>query len=194
LLNHLPVVGTICGLGLLIFALRRRSNDLKRAALGVLVISALTAIPTYLTGEPAEGPIKELIGNSKQFIEPHEEVAGIALGGILVLGAIALVGLVWFRGERLVPSWFAAAASIGSLVVAGLLGWTANLGGQIRHSEIRPSSSPKLKFNGPMTTTKECVNRNERPATASTDAISANRDQDLRQHANAIEFAGRFRN
>ena len=146
LLNHLPVVGTVCGLGLLVFALRRRSNDLKRAALGVLVISALTAIPTYLTGEPAEGAIKELIGNSKQFVEPHEEAAGIALGGILVLGAIALVGLVWFRGERLVPSWFATTVLLGSLIVAGLLGWTANLGGQIHHSEIRPSSSSQTQI------------------------------------------------
>ena len=146
LLNHLPVVGTICGLGLLIFALRRRSNDLTRAALGVLVISALTAIPTYLTGEPAEGAIKELIGNSKQFVEPHQEAAGIALGGILVLGAIALVGLVWFRGERLVPSWFATTVLLGSLIVAGLLGWTANLGGQIHHSEIRPSSSSQTQI------------------------------------------------
>lgn len=145
LLNHLPVVGTILGLGLLIFAIWRRSNDLKRAALGVLVISALTAIPTYLTGEPAEGAVKELIGNPKQYIEPHEEVAGIALGGILVLGVTALVALIWFRGERSVPSWFVVIALIGSLVVTGLLGWTANLGGQIHHSEIRPSSSPQTQ-------------------------------------------------
>ena len=146
LLNHLPVLGTILGLGLLIFALRRHSNDLKRAALGVLLISALTAIPTYLTGEPAEGAVKELTGNSKQFIEPHEKAAGIALGGILLLGAIALVGLVWFRGERFVPSWFTGTVLLGSLIVAGLLGWTANLGGQIHHSEIRASSSPQTQI------------------------------------------------
>jgi hypothetical protein len=84
LMNHLPVVGTISGLSLLIFALQRRSNDLKRAAL--------------------------------------------------------------FRGERVVPPWFAATALIGSLVVAGLLGWTANLGGQVRHSEIRPSPSSQTQM------------------------------------------------
>lgn len=60
LLNHLPVVGTICGAGLLAFTLSRRSNDLKRAALGLLVISALVAIPAYLTGEPAEDGVKGL--------------------------------------------------------------------------------------------------------------------------------------
>ena len=146
LLNHIPLIGTFGGLGLLGFALWQRSNDLKRAALAALFISALVAIPTYLTGEPAEDGIKGLVGNSKQLIEPHEEAAGVALGGVLALGAVAVAGLVWFRGQRLVPSWFAAMTLIGSLLVAGLLSWTANLGGQIRHSEIRPSSSPQTQI------------------------------------------------
>jgi len=141
LLNHLPVVGTICGLGLLAFALWLRSNDLKRAALGLLVISALVAIPAYLTGEPAEDGVKGLPGVSKVLIEQHEEAAGVALGGVVVVGVVALTGLLWFRGKQLMPAWFGVVALMSALVVSGLLAWTANLGGQVRHTEIRSTSS-----------------------------------------------------
>ncbi len=141
LLNHLPVVGTLCGFGLLAFALWRRSTDLKRAALGVLVISALVAIPAYMTGEPAEDGVKGLPGISRALIEQHEEAAGVALGGLLTVGVAALAGLIWFRGSRLMPAWFGVITLIGALIVTGLMAWTANLGGQVRHTEIRPGAT-----------------------------------------------------
>jgi len=37
--------------------------------------------------------------------------------------------------------WFATTSLAISLVVAGLMGWTANLGGQVRHTEIRAGAS-----------------------------------------------------
>ena len=55
MLNHIPVLGTVFGLGLLVFALWRKSEELKKAALGIFLIVALLAVPVYLTGEPAEG-------------------------------------------------------------------------------------------------------------------------------------------
>ena len=41
MLNHIPVLGTAFGLGLLAFALWRRSDELKKTALGVFVLVAL---------------------------------------------------------------------------------------------------------------------------------------------------------
>jgi asparagine N-glycosylation enzyme membrane subunit Stt3 len=51
-LNHLPVVGTFFGVLLLLLALLRKSEELKRVSLGVFVLTALLALPVYFTGEP----------------------------------------------------------------------------------------------------------------------------------------------
>jgi uncharacterized membrane protein len=142
ILNHLPVLGTVFGLAILAFGLWKRSEDNKQLALGLLVITALLAIPTYLTGEPAEGAVKGLSGVAGDLIERHEEAAGVALGGVLALGLFAVVGLVAFRRQRPVATWFGVTALLGALIVSGLMAWTANLGGQVHHPEIRGPASP----------------------------------------------------
>lgn len=141
LLNHVPVLGTVLGLGLLAFGLWRRSDELIKAVLGVFVIVALTAVPVYLTGEPAEHGVKSLPGVSKPLMEQHEQAAAAAFTGVLTLGVIALAGLIWLRRGRLAPGWFGSAMLGVALIVCGLMAWTANLGGQIRHTEIRPGAS-----------------------------------------------------
>jgi hypothetical protein len=107
-------------------------------------LAALLAIPVYLTGEPAEDGVAGLPGVSKALIEQHENIAGVALGGLLDVGALALGGLIWFRGQRLLPAWFGLVTLTGALIVSGLRGWTANLRGQERHTEIRAGTSTLL--------------------------------------------------
>ena len=141
ILNHLPVLGTAFGLGLLLFGLWRRSSELKKTALGVFVIVALAAVPVYLTGEPAEDGVESLPGVSKPVIEQHEKAAGVALTGVVVLGVAALGGLICFRRGRLLPAWFSVSLLATSMIVSGLMAWTANLGGQVRHTEIRANAS-----------------------------------------------------
>lgn len=137
LLNHLPVLGTAFGIFLLLFALARRSDELKRVGLGVFVIAALTAVPTYLTGEPAEDIVERLPGISKPIIEEHEEAAEAAAAALGVLGAMSLAGLVRFRRSACLPHWLSVSSLVLALVVAGLMTRTASLGGRIHHLEIR---------------------------------------------------------
>ena len=59
----------------------------------VLVIVALAAVPVYLTGEPAEDGVKSLPDVSKDFMERHEEAAGAAFTGVVVLGVIGYFAL-----------------------------------------------------------------------------------------------------
>jgi hypothetical protein len=49
LLNHIPILGSIFGLLLLLYAILRRSDEIKKACFGVFVITALITIPVYLT-------------------------------------------------------------------------------------------------------------------------------------------------
>ena len=137
LFNHLPVLGTAFGLGILGFALWRRSQEVKQVAFGLLVVTALLAIPAYLTGEPAESVVKSLPGVSAAVIERHEEAAGVAFASLLALGVFAFVGILLFRRGRLIPVWFGVVVLVGAMAVSGLMAWTAKLGGEVRHTEIR---------------------------------------------------------
>jgi hypothetical protein len=59
----------------------------------------------------------------------------------MCFGKESVSGLVFTRRSKAVPKWFAAIALVVSLAVAGVITWTANLGGQIRHTEIRSGVS-----------------------------------------------------
>jgi uncharacterized membrane protein len=142
LLNHVPVIGTAIGLLILLMGYFRKSDELKKAALILFTLATLVAVPTYLTGEPAEEAVESLPGVTKAVIEKHEEAAVVAFTGVVVLGVLSLGGLLRYRQGRMLPPWFTSATIVASLIVCGLMAWTANLGGQIRHTEIRSSSGP----------------------------------------------------
>ena len=136
LLNHIPVVGAFFSLLLLAAAVARRSEELKKAALWALVVVAAFAIPTYLTGEPAEMVIMDLPDVTEAVVDQHQDAAKVALALVLAGGVAALAGLVVWRAKA-VPHWFAVALLAWSVAVLGVLAWTANLGGKIRHTELR---------------------------------------------------------
>ena len=144
MLNHFPVIGAILCLLLLLFALMRKSDELKRASLGGLVIISLLTIPAFLTGEPAEELVENLPGVSHALIETHEEVALVAFIALGLTGALALVGLIWSRRRTTLPTWLTVAALLLTCVSVGWMAQTANLGGEIRHTEIRAASSSTL--------------------------------------------------
>lgn len=149
LLNHLPVVGTAFTLVLLLVALAKNSAELKRVSLAFLVLVALLAVPVYLTGEPAEELVMQLEGIDESFIERHQGAAQWAFGAQVALGVLALAGLFVTRQSKPLPKWCAGALLALALLVSGLMARTANLGGQIRHPEIRASQPPAAGAHRP---------------------------------------------
>jgi uncharacterized membrane protein len=135
-LCHVPVMAILFGLGWLAFGMWRGSRDIQKAALVMFVAAAVLAVPLYLTGGTAVGVIKGLPGFSDHILERHQAAAVVTLAGCIVLGILALAGLILFRG-RAVTTWFGLLLLAGALAVGSLVIWTANLGGQTRHSEIR---------------------------------------------------------
>lgn len=140
MLNHLPVVGTVFAALLLGYALIVHSDPVKKIALGTFVLIALLAVPAYLTGEPAEEIAERLPGVTETAIEQHEEAAQIAFASSLVVGALAITGLAIFR-TKAVPRLFAVSVLALSVVAMAALAWTANLGGKVRHTELRSEAA-----------------------------------------------------
>lgn len=141
MLNHLPVLGTGFGLLLLVAGLLRKSEDLKRASLATFVLSALLAVPVFLTGEPASDVVERLPGVSEALIEAHEVAAKLSLVIIEVAGMGALAALLILRWKPKYARWSLPGVLALSLLAGGSLLHTANLGGQIRHSEIRGTAA-----------------------------------------------------
>ncbi len=133
LINHMPVIGTGCGLLLLVAGRLRKSDELTKAALVVFVLVGLVAVPTYLTGESAEEAMKSIPAVSREMVLAHDDAAAFALGGAIALGVVALGALVRVRRVR----WLVWLLLTLAIAVGGLMVYTASLGGQIRHPEIR---------------------------------------------------------
>jgi len=143
--NHLPVLGTVFGLGLLGWAVLRRNDAVQHVALGTFVVVALLALPAYFTGEPAEDVVEHVVGVAESSIEAHEAAALVALIGVEVVGLLALIALYRARAGRPTSGLATRAVLIVATVAAGLMAWTANLGGQIHHAEIRPGAAQSVQ-------------------------------------------------
>ena len=98
-----------------------------------------------LTGEPAEELVEGLPGVVDSMVEAHEESALLGTIGVVVIGVIALFGLWRLGTGKTLPQWYSTVVLIAGIIVAGLMVWIANLGGQIRHSEIRPTASASVE-------------------------------------------------
>jgi uncharacterized membrane protein len=140
-LNHLPVIGLVFSLAILLIGCSLRSETTQRVGLWMLLATALLAIPAFLTGEPAEDIAVKFPGVEKAFIEEHEDAAGMALGSAIAAGLAAVVVLFVSR-KRTIPAWGLVTALALALVSAGVMAWTAHLGGLIRHPEIRSAMAP----------------------------------------------------
>jgi hypothetical protein len=136
-LNHVPTVGAVGALGLLLLGFARRNDHLKHAALEVLFVIALLLLPVYVSGLAAHRELRSLPELSETAVRAHHDAA---LYGFAVMEFAAFVGwlALWQtrrRGEAargLVP-----AVTVLLVLALAIMGRAANLGGDIRHPEIR---------------------------------------------------------
>jgi uncharacterized membrane protein len=141
LLNHVPVIGAVLGLALLGVAFLRHSDELGKVALGAFAVLGAVSVIVFLTGEPAEELVEKLPGFSKALTERHEEAALAATIVMGIVGFLSLAGLVVFRSRAL--AWWVVPTAFGlALCATATMGYAANLGGQIRHTEIRAGAVP----------------------------------------------------
>lgn len=134
LLNHFPIIGTIAGIGIMIWGLIKKESNVQRAVLGLWVALTVITLPVMKTGEEAEETVEHIPGISKHIIHEHEEAAEFALWWMIALGAVSLVALITGRKELNKKMVYAAFAI--SLMTFSVMARTGYLGGQIRHTEI----------------------------------------------------------
>lgn len=166
LLNHVPTIGTVIGLGLILLAVVRKNDHLTRASLEVFFVIALVTIPVYLSGAAAQETIEGRPGVSTALMGRHQDAALPAFVFMEITGGIAWLGL-WHVRRRSRPAFAEAstasakasanldvaeersrarphvfAVMVLSIATLGLMARAANVGGEIRHEEIRVDQEP----------------------------------------------------
>lgn len=105
---------------------------------GIIIATAVCAIPVFLSGEEAEETVEHIAGISENLIEEHEEIAEKAIWAIEILGLLAILALfaiiknAYFEKALIIITLLTAIATFGFFIKVG------SSGGHIRHSEIRP--------------------------------------------------------
>ncbi|MFN8577221.1 MAG: hypothetical protein U0354_10225 [Candidatus Sericytochromatia bacterium] len=134
IVNHAPLFGLIFGFCLLIYFIRKRSEEVAKIAMFTFIVSAIFAVITYASGEKAEHTIETLQNIDKNIIRNHEKLAKIANIFTVSTGVISFI---WFFIKDEFKKRYVAIGIIAiCLMGIGFMSRTANTGGQIRHSEI----------------------------------------------------------
>lgn len=142
LVNHIPVFTTIFAALLVAWGMLRKSEEVLRLGLVVFVIAAIATYAVTLTGDPAEHVIAGIQGVDRRMIHAHEEAGDLANLVTAAAGVLALITLVLMGRRRGAARALAIVTMLVGLVGFGLVARAANLGGEIRHPEIRAGFVP----------------------------------------------------
>lgn len=152
LINPLPIYGLASAVLVLAAGLILRNRPAQLLALGLVVLCAASAWPTYLTGEKAYHRVYARADSDGQvWLDAHKHRAEKLIYAYYLLGVVAL-------GAALIPAkaaktaiplaWLTLLIAFASLAAGA---WIAKAGGQIRHPEFRnaPSTSGSYSFTNP---------------------------------------------
>lgn len=143
-LNHVPIIGTLIGTFILTAGLVLKNNaSVKRTGLSVLILSALFAIPVYLTGEGAEELVEKMPGVTDNIIEAHEDFGKVFLIFLEILGLLSLITFIadWTKKRISSPLYIVVLVTALGLSIFGKQ--VGSSGGEIRHTEIRNQTLPQ---------------------------------------------------
>ena len=141
LVNHAPILGALFALALLAASFIWAPDVLRRTALVVLIGTGIAGFVADQSGEPAEDAIRGFPGVKRAVIREHEEFAEKSFIAASIVGVLAIGVLVRWRRTP-IPQGVAVGALVGAAVVSGMMVYTGLLGGQVRHTEVRPGAVP----------------------------------------------------
>ena len=135
LVNHLPIIGSLFGILILLFGIIRKSEPIVNLSLLLFVIGGVFSIIASQTGESAEAYLTNLKAIDEIYLERHVAAADIANYGMIALGALALITIIFkrIRSKNYIPYIIL----LVSIAVFVLMARAGNLGGEIMHKEIR---------------------------------------------------------
>ena len=148
---HLPVV--LCPLAavfLLVAMARNEAGEpLLRLGWVLLLVAALGSLTAYYSGPSAFEQLNEQMPGGapageaariQDLVEDHAVLGRTAFVGMVLVGVLALQGLLQFLQGESPARWLRVTILVLALALSYVLVWSAHLGGQVGHPEIRGPS------------------------------------------------------
>jgi hypothetical protein len=136
IINHVPTVGSVAALGLLLLGYVRRSEHLKHVGLEVLFVIAVLTLPVYASGVAAHQEIRPIKEVSDDAVRVHQDAALIGFIVMEFAGFVAWAALWQWRRHGRAANGLVPAATVLLVLALAVMARAANLGGDIRHPEI----------------------------------------------------------
>lgn len=149
IMNHVPTVGSVAALGLLLLGYARRNEQLKHVGLEVLFVIAVLTLPVYVSGVAAHQELRAIKEVSDDAIRVHQDAALIGFIVMEFAGFVAWIALWQWRRHGRAAQGLVPVATLLLVIALAVMGRAANLGGEIRHTEIvaggvaAPAGDPK---------------------------------------------------
>lgn len=140
-LNHVPVLGTFFALVALGVSAWRRNPEFVRLSLWGVGLLAVASVAIKFTGDFAWDGLRVVAQPYEGWrVERHEEAADRATAGVFFCGLTAGAALFVGRRRASVPAWGWVATAVLLALTFAQMAWTANLGGQLRHPQLRSAA------------------------------------------------------
>jgi uncharacterized membrane protein len=135
LINHFPVVLSVCALGVSMLALILSRRGLWQAAMGALTVAGIMVYPVHFSGDKADHALRDPWFIRSGSIQAHDDAARVAMIVILAVGLFAAYS--WWRSIKQpaenLPAWMRAGVVVGAVAAVSTVTYTAYLGGKIIH-------------------------------------------------------------
>ncbi len=136
-LTHIPIVGAIFGLALLIASYVIKSDHLRRASLVTFVLLALIAIPTFITGAATRWEMGNDPGVSLDLMAAHQDLALWSLIFLSFAGVLSWFALWHYRRSSGPREWNIHAVLVLALISMFILLNTGSIGGTISRPDMQ---------------------------------------------------------
>jgi asparagine N-glycosylation enzyme membrane subunit Stt3 len=136
LTNHLPIIGTLAALLVVVVGMIRKNDGAITTGLIVYVVMALAVVPAYLSGEEAEERVEHLKGIDHDVIHEHEEMAEVSLWITALSGLVGLGALITRRKQHAFAPTFAMAFVVVAVLAFVQAARTGHEGGKIRRPDL----------------------------------------------------------
>lgn len=137
IVNHIPIMGSLFALVLLGVGLFQQNTTLTKAGLVAVLAAGLLCLPAQLTGEGAAKTVQDMPRVSRALIQTHAAAADQGFWALESAAALALLSLLMLKNGSPKARLLALLTLAVTALSFGLLARAGNLGGLIRHTEIR---------------------------------------------------------
>ncbi|MBO2012611.1 hypothetical protein [Hymenobacter negativus] len=137
IVNHVPIIGSLFAAVLLGVGLLRQNSSLTKAGHVAVLAAGLLCLPAQLTGAGAAAIVQNLPRVSRALIHNHAEAAELGFWVLEGAASLALLSLLMLKNNSPKARLLSLLTLVAATISFSLLARAGNLGGQIRHTEIR---------------------------------------------------------